>query len=116
LDEHRGTQRLPNPGANPAQGSPGTDTLATSWFVAGSILWMAFGPVLPTQTASAVMATQSAVLPIWIVAMGLSSLIGLGSACAAYTSLPLASAIRNPTIARRVEDFHMMLFVYTRKK
>src|SRR3984885_3044907 len=58
-----GPQSLPNPVASPAQGSPGNRTLATRLFVLGSILCTAKGPVLPTQTASGVTDTQSAVLP-----------------------------------------------------
>src|SRR6267142_124273 len=77
LAAQRGTQRLPNPGTNPAQALPGSATRASSRFVVGSILWTAFGSVLPTQTASAVMATQSAVLPTWMVATALSPAIGL---------------------------------------
>src|SRR5450755_4087998 len=63
LRPHRGTQRLPKPVVNPAQGSPGSRTVATRLFVFGSILCTAKGPVLATQTASGAIATQSAVFP-----------------------------------------------------
>jgi hypothetical protein len=46
-------------------------------------IWLtALGPVEPTQTASAVIATQSAVLPTRIVAVGVSSSIGLAESLA----------------------------------
>jgi hypothetical protein len=52
----------------PAQGSPGTWCVAMTMFVAGSIRRMTFGLAPATQTASGVMATQSAVRAILIVA------------------------------------------------
>src|ERR1700722_5111051 len=58
---HSGTHKLPTPIASPAQGSPGSIPGAVSRLVFGSIRCTAFGPVLPTHTASAAMATQSAV-------------------------------------------------------
>src|SRR5471030_237924 len=53
---HSGIHRLPNPLASPAQGSPRKGTVATSMLVFGSIRLTAFGPVLPTHTASGVIA------------------------------------------------------------
>ena len=88
---HMGIQRLPKPVASPAQGSPGRVMLAASLLVFGSIRCTAKGPVLPTHTASAVIATQSAVLPRWIVASGVSSLIDLRG-----KARPSASTAANP--------------------
>ena len=51
---HNGTQRLPNPNARPAHGSPGTGMIATSLLVLGSIRWTDAGFELATQTASSV--------------------------------------------------------------
>jgi hypothetical protein len=48
--------------------------------------WTAIGPVLATQTASGVIATQSAVLPNLIVPDGVSSPIDLGGAAMADVS------------------------------
>src|SRR5271169_4752592 len=73
---HSGTQRLPAPTAKPAHASPGSSTLATRALVLGSMRLTAKGPVLATHTASAVIATQSAVSPSLNVASGLSSPIG----------------------------------------
>src|ERR1700733_8125947 len=73
-----GTQRLPAPMPKPAHGSPASRTLAAKVLVFGSMRCTAKGPVLATHTASAVMATQSAVSPNLIVATGASSAMGLG--------------------------------------
>src|SRR5882757_814867 len=97
---HNGTQRLPKPVANPAQGSPRNSTVATRLFVLGSILCTANGPVLPTQTASEVIVTQSAVFPRWRVAVGLSSPIDLG--VTAVTTSAAASAVPEESIQAAV--------------
>src|SRR4029077_774689 len=73
---HSGTQRLPEPRARPAQGSPGRLTFAINLLDAGSMRCTANGPVLPTHTASRVTATQSAVLPKSNLASGASSAMG----------------------------------------
>src|SRR5277367_3806192 len=73
---HSGTHRLAAPTASPAHASPGSCTRATKLLVFGSMRCTAKGPLLATQTASAVTATQSAVFPSVNVASGLSSAIG----------------------------------------
>jgi hypothetical protein len=67
---HSGTQRLPNPIVRPEHASPDKLTLAIILLDAGSIRCTEFGLVVATQTASSVTRTQSAVLPIFGVAIG----------------------------------------------
>src|ERR1700730_9835480 len=99
-----GTHRLPAPTAKPAHGSPASRTLAAKVLVFGSMRCTAKGPLLATQTASAVMATQSAVSPNLMVAAGASSATDLGAAAALDASQHSAiTVLTNFTMQRLIE-------------
>src|SRR5438309_777640 len=67
---HTGTQMLPNPNANPEHASPVSRIFAMTLLLVGSMRCTESGFDPPTQTASSVTRTQSAVLPILNVADG----------------------------------------------
>src|SRR6202035_815052 len=99
-----GTQRLPAPSPKPAHGSPASRTLAAKVLVFGSMRCTAKGPVLATHTASAVMATQSAVSPNLMVASGASSAMDLGAAAALDDSQHSAMAVLTNFITQRLTE------------